>query len=142
MSQADLCQVTDQLIYQTLQEQNIPCYEASANLCSTRLVWQCFRQDLSISFQHQIALVAHACEKLYLTESNVRSAGQESQNGRLLLRAEMDHVGPAVRKRNRQIFIVGYRINRVGLRALACWHCWFESREWHGCLPLLIVVSC
>jgi hypothetical protein len=69
-----------------------------------------------------MALVVHVCEKLSLSSLAVEAQGQESQNGRRLFRAEMDHVGPAVRKRNRQIFIVGYLIIRVVLLPLACWN--------------------
>jgi hypothetical protein len=99
------------------------------------------RLRLSISFHHQMALVVHACEKLSSSPSlAVEAQGQESQNGGRLFRAEMVHVVPVVRKRNRQIFIVGYCI-RVVLRPLACWNCGVESRRGHGfCLVWMLCV--
>ena len=101
------------------------------------------RLGLSISFHHQMALVVHVCEKLSsLPSLAVEAQGQESHNGMRLFRAEMDHVGPAVRKRNRQIFVFGYCIIRVVLRPLACWNCGVESRRGHGCLPRMSVVCC
>ena len=79
---------------------------------------------------------------LLLPSLAVEAQGQESQNGRRLLRAEMDRDGPATRKRSRQIFIAGYRIIRVVLLPLACWNCGFESRRGHGSLPVMSVVCC
>jgi hypothetical protein len=90
-----------------------------------------------------MALVAHAYEKHFSSPSlTVEAQGQESQNGRLLLKAEMNHVCPAVRRRNRQIFVVGYRINRVGLRPLLAGNAGSNPARWRGYLPLLIVVFC
>jgi hypothetical protein len=92
---------------------------------------------LSISFHHQMALVVHACENPNLAFEAQR---QESQNGRRLFRAEMDHVGPAVRKIIRQIFIFGYCIIQIVLRPHASWNCGFESRRGHGCLIWVLCV--
>ena len=33
-------------------------------------------------------------------------------------------------------------VSVVGLWPLACWDCGFESRRWHGFLPVLSVVCC
>jgi hypothetical protein len=38
--------------------------------------------------------------------------------------------------------IGGGGVNGVGLRALACWNCEFESRRGHGCQSLVCVVCC
>ena len=73
-------------------------------LNETRLVM--LRLGLSISFHHQMVLVVHACEKLSSLPSLVVDVqGEESQHGRRLFWTEMDRDGPAVRKRNRHIFI-------------------------------------
>jgi len=36
----------------------------------------------------------------------------------------------------------GSAVQRVGLRPLAFWHCWFELCQQHGCLSLVIDLCC
>ena len=123
MSQAVLFPVTDQIVTRPCNRRIIlpglyRTTKASQTLLNeARLAM--LRLGLSIYFHHQMALVPSLAFEV---------PGQESQNGRRLFRAEMDHVGPAVRKRNRQIFIRGYHIIRVVLLPPAFWSCGIESR--------------